>query len=48
MSSRSDSRIIRFRSETSFAAFLRELPRGATFVVEEDPARAGHYILFLD
>lgn len=48
MPSRSDSRIIRFRSEQSLAAFLRELPKDHTFECEEDPAKAGHYILYLD
>ena len=48
MPSRSDTRIIRFRSETALAAFIRELPRDATFEVEEDPAKAGHYIMYLD
>ena len=59
MNSRQDSRTLRFQSETSLAAFIRELPSDQMFHVEEDsrpkpgeinqPGRGpGRYTLYLD
>ena len=39
---------LKFRSELSLAAFIRELPRKWKFEVEEDPTHAGWYIMKLN
>ena len=41
-------RTISFRSETSLAAFIRDLPKSMRFRVEEDPTHMGWYTMYLD
>jgi hypothetical protein len=48
MTSRSDSRTVQFNSETSLRAFIMELPKDATFHVEEVVGKPGRYVLYLD
>ena len=42
-----EERTIKFRSELSLAAFIRELPGSFRFRVEEDSMHAGWYIMYL-
>jgi hypothetical protein len=41
------TRTIKFRSETSLAAFIMSLPKSASYEVVEDPTHMGWYTMSL-